>query len=217
MKCKQKRKRKKLKVFVIILLIVLTIICYFDFYVNPQIINANTAQIKSVTTHILTSGVRESLKNNEYDDLMTIEKDNNDKINLIKVNSKNVNQLNTSIINATQQKLDNEQNMKIDVPLGTFTGLPILNGHGPNIEVKIQSIGSINTKFISQFSSVGINQSCHKIYINITATVCVLMPLYTQNINVTSQVLVAECIIVGEIPNVYLNTDNLTNALNLIP
>ena len=217
MRCKKKKKNIKLKIFITIGIIAIAIFCYFDFHVNPQIINANLAQIKSVSTHIINTGVQHTIQNNQYEDLMNIQKDNNNKVTLITVNSKNVNQLNSSIISITQQKLEEEQNLQINVPLGNFSGIPILNGLGSNVAIKLTPIGSVTTKFVSQFSSVGINQTIHKIYINITATVCVLLPLYTQNINVTSQILVGECIIVGEIPNVYLNTDNLTNALNLIP
>ena len=217
MACKKKKKNVKFKILIAIIILIAGIFCYFDLYVNPQIVSANTAQIKSVVTHVINSGIQATLQDNDYENLMTVEKNSDGKVSLITVNSKNVNKLNTSVISATQQNLQAESNMKIDVALGTFTGLPVLNGVGPNVSLKIQSVGSVNTKYLSQFSRVGINQSCHKIYLNITTTVCVIMPLYTQNIDVTSQVLVAECVIVGEIPNVYLNTDNLTNALNLIP
>lgn len=217
MRCKHKKRHIKIKIFIAITLIVIAIFCYFDFYVNPQIVNANLAQIKSVATNVINSGVQSTLQNNDYNDLMTIEKDQNNNIKLISVNTKNVNKLNSNIISLTQRKLEQEKDMHINIPLGTFTGLPILNGLGKSLTIKLTHIGSVNTKFTSQFYSVAINQSIHKIYLNITATICVLLPLYTQNVDITTQVLVAECVIVGDIPNVYLNTDNLTNALNLIP
>lgn len=217
MACKHKKKHIKLKIFIAIALVVIAIVCYFDFYVNPQIVNANIAHIKAKTTSIINSGVQHTLQNSNYNDLISIQKDSNNKVSYITVNSNNVNILNTNIVSATQQKLEEQKSMQIEVPLGTFSGIPILNGIGSNVTIKLTPVGSVNTKFVSQFYSVGINQSIHKIYINITTTICVLLPLYTQNIDVTTQVLVAECVVVGEIPNVYLNTDNLTNALNLIP
>ena len=101
--------------------------------------------------------------------------------------------------------------------MGNFSGIPTLSGIGPLIKLNIIPISNVNTKYNSQFVSVGINQSYHKIYINISVEVCILLPLYTHNVVVKNQVLVAETIIVGEVPTTYLNTDNLTNALNLIP
>lgn len=217
MRCKRKKKHTKLKIFVAITLIIVAIFCYFDFYVNPQIVSTNTAYIKSVAIKSINEGIQETLALSDYDNLVSIEKDDSGKVNLIKVNSENANKLNCDIINATQLALESSTNMSVSIPFGTFTGIPLLNGIGSGVSIKLVPIGSSSTKFVSQFSSVAINQSCHKIFLNISATICVLLPLYTQNITVTTQVLVGECIIVGEVPSVYLNTDNLTNALNLIP
>lgn len=215
-KCR-KTKKKWIKFFITIAIIIVAVLCYLHFYVNPLIVNSNTAYIKSTTTKVVNDGLIETLAQSDYDDLVSIEKDSNGDVSVIKVNSSNVNKLNSDIVKSTQTLLENNTNLHIDVPIGTFTGLPILNGVGKKVQLKITPIGSVETKFISRFTSVAINQSCHKIMLNITADVCVLLPLYTQNITVTLQVLVAECIIVGEVPSVYLNTDNLTNALNLIP
>ena len=217
MQCKTKKTRKAIKIVVWILLPIIAVSCYFEFYVNPQIVVANMSQIKNIATQTINDGIRDTIKQNNYDDLMNIEKDSDNKVSLISVNSSNVNKLNTDIIYTTQNHFKNIENMQIEIPIGTFTGIPILNGYGKNVLIKIVPIGTVNTKFISKFYSVGINQSCHKIFINVTISVNVLLPLYTQNVEVTSQVLLGECVIVGEIPNVYLNTDNLTNALNLIP
>ena len=217
MQCKTKKTRKAIKIVVWILLPIIAVSCYFEFYVNPQIVVANMSQIKNVATQTINDGIKDTIKQNNYDDLMNIEKDSDNKVSLISVNSGNVNKLNTDIIYTTQNHFKNIENMQIEIPIGTFTGIPILNGYGKNVLIKIVPIGTVNTKFISKFYSVGINQSCHKIFINVTISVNVLLPLYTQNVEVTSQVLLGECVIVGEIPNVYLNTDNLTNALNLIP
>ena len=190
---------------------------YFNFYVHPQIFEASKAKIKSSTVTIMDSSIYSTLQNNDYDDLISITKDDTGKIVLMQVNSKNVNKLNNELVNDIQNTLNNQNVIKCSIPIGNFSGLPTLSGFGPNINLKIVPIGSVHTKFNSQFVSVGINQSFHKIYINLSIEVCLLLPLYTQTLTVFNQVLVAESIIVGEVPATYLNTDNLTNALNLIP
>ena len=182
-----------------------------------MICEANKAKIKSSTISVVDAAIGNTISQNDYNDLVSITKDNDGKIVMMQVNSLNANKLNNNIVSDIQQKLNSSSKINCFVPIGNFSGIPILSGIGPNINLKIVPIGNVNTKFKSQFISVGINQSFHKIFINISVEVCVLLPLYTQNIIVSNQVLVAETVIIGEVPTTYLNTDNLTNALNLIP
>ena len=212
-----KKSHKKLKVFLIVVVIFVLIFSYFNFYVNPQIVSANTAKIKSHTIDVINSSISTTISQNNYDDLMTISKNSSGDIVLIEVNSKNVNTLTNNIMTNIQTKLDEDEILNYALPLGTFSGIPALAGIGPKISLKIVPIGNVQTEYRSSIASLSINQSYHKIYINIKISVTVVLPLYTQTIDVSNQVLVAETILVGKIPNTYLNTDNLTNALNLIP
>ena len=218
---KQSKKRKKIRIFIkflIILVIIMTILFSFShFYVNPQIVANNKARIKSYSIDIINNAVNQTIINNDYDDLITILKDGDGNITLLQVNSKNVNKLNNNIMTLVQNKLSEKDVLNYSLPIGSFSGIPALNGVGPNVSLKILPVGSVNTKYNSQIASLSINQSYHKIYITINITVCIFLPLYTQNIDISSQILVAENLIVGKIPATYLNTDNLTNALNLIP
>ena len=200
-----------------ILIVFLLIFGYFNFYVNPTICKANTEKVKSTTIGLIDEAIYNTIAQNDYDDLVTISKDNNDKIVLMQINSKNANKLNNDLVSDIQSKLNDTKKIDFSVPMGNFSGIPTLSGIGPAIKLNIIPIGNVHTKYNSQFVSVGINQSYHKIYINISVEVCILLPLYTHNVVVKNQVLVAETIIVGEVPTTYLNTDNLTNALNLIP
>ena len=215
------KKRKKLgfstKFLIISTILIVLTISFFTFYVNPQIVESNKAQIKSYTTNLINNSIRETLQNNDYDDLIEILRDSQNNITLLQVNAKNVNNLNNEIMSSIQNKLNEKDILNYSLPLGNFSGIPALAGVGPAVNLNIVPIGNVNTKFRSQISSLSINQSYHKIYINITTSICIILPLYTQSIEISSQVLVAENIIVGQIPSTYLNTDNLTNALNLIP
>lgn len=216
-KCKKKKKHIWLKIFVAITIVVCVICAYFHFYVNPQIVSTNIAHIKANTTSIVDGAISKTLGGNTYEDLISISKDSQGKITLISVNSKNVNALNNEIISFVQTALSVSNKLFFEVSLGCFTGITALNSLGPNIKIQMTPIGSVSTKFVSKFSQAGINQTSHKIFLQITTEVCAIMPLYTQNVVVTSQVLVTESIIIGEVPDVYLNSNAINNALNLVP
>ena len=216
----KKLKTKRQKAFVIFLIITLVfglILTYLIKVVDPVIIATNEAYIKSLTVDALNSAVSSTIDENAYNNLITITKNNNGDVVLMQVNPQNVNLLNTSIISNAQNNLSLMGDVGFSVPLGTFSGISIFNGLGPKINIKMVPIGSVNCSFLSTFNSVGINQTHHKIYLNITASVCILLPITNKTITTMQQLLVAENIILGSVPETYLNTDNLTNALNLIP
>lgn len=212
-----KSSSKKTKVIFAIFVAIFLIFCYFEFYVNPQICSANISKIKGTTIQIENEAISKTLQNNDYDDLIAVKTDSDGNVAYMQVNSNNVNKLNADILTKVQSNLNSQSQITCMVPLGNFSGVPVLSGIGPNVRLKVVPIGNVQTKYVSQFFSVGINQSLHKIMLQIQVEVCILLPAYTQNIIVSNQVVVAESVIVGKIPSTYLNTDNLTNALNLIP
>lgn len=216
MSCK-KITKKKIKIYVVIILISSLIFSYFHFFVNPQIVSTNTAKIKSYTISVINTATAEIILNNNYNDLMFITKADDGSVSLMQVNTANVNKLNNEVMTKIQNLLNQTNILNYKLPLGSFLGIPILNGIGPRVTLKIVPIGNVNTEYKSQIASLSINQSYHKIYLTVYITVCVVLPLYTQNIVVSNKMLIAENLIVGKIPSTYLNTENLTNALNLIP
>ena len=220
--CKYKKKnfiKKLLLIVAVLLTICFAVIGYFNFYVNPIIVEANTSVIRSKTNFIMNKSVMNSLElSNNYDNLITITYDELNNIKSINANTQKINELNTQILENCQYELNQINNLYFNVPLGTFTGIPILNGIGPNVKLKMMPIGSVNSKFESEFKGVGINQTHHKIYINLETYVSVLLPGNNTNIKVNCQVLLGESVIVGEVPDVYFGANNsLNNQLNLIP
>ena len=190
---------------------------YLTKVVNPLIITTNKAGLKYDATNCLNQAVQTSLNNTLYSDLINIEKDNNGKITVISCNSSNINKLTNSISTTCQNSLVQIGNKGYEIGILSFTGLTILNGIGPKINIKTQPIGHIETTYKSTFTSSGINQTLHQLYITVTASVSVLLPLNSTSIECNTSVLIAESLIVGEIPNVYLSGNLLSNKLNLVP
>lgn len=87
--------------------------------------------------------------------------------------------------------------------------MKILSGRGPSIPIKMSTIGNVETELVSQFSHAGINQTLHRIYLNVNCKVTILTPFDTIEENITNQVLIAEAVIVGEVPSNYYNLNGL--------
>ena len=154
---------------------------------------------------------------NKRQHLVTIQKNDSGDITLISCNSSNVNKLSNTITSHCQTDLKSLENTGINIALLTFTGIPFLNGIGPKINIKTTPVGYCDSKYISKFTSCGINQTLHQLSIIVSTKVDVLLPIKTFEIEVNTEVLVCESIIVGKIPQVYLNTGIIGNNMDLTP
>lgn len=134
------------------------------------------------------------------------------KIIAINANIIELNKLSSEIAYKIQDKLNNLDKVSVKVPIGRIMGLNIFSGYGPDIDIKLVPMGNIATKFDTQFSSQGINQTKHTIYMNIQSTITVIAPFIGGSVNCNSTVTVAETIIVGDIPDTYYNIEGLENA-----
>ena len=93
------------------------------------------------------------------------------------------------------------------LPLGTLTGQPLLSGAGPRVRVSVDSVGEVTADYANSFTSAGVNQTLHRVCLDIHATVRLFLPGEVLPVSVSSSVCVAETVIVGETPDTYLNLD----------
>ena len=126
------------------------------------------------------------------------------------LNVTNVNKICTDISILLQESLDNKNNTRFNVKLGSLTGSKLLIGRGPNVEIIMETAGDIETNIKSEFLSAGINQTLHKIYIDIKCNINLLTAYKDTKEEVNVQVLLAEAVIVGNIPESYYNFNGIT-------
>ena len=102
---------------------------------------------------------------------------------------------------------------------GSFTGFKLLAGRGPGVKIRISTIGDVETDLRSEFTSQGINQTLHRVYLQVKCNVNILTPFDNISREITNQVLLMENVIVGSIPNTYYNLegiDGTSDALEVI-
>ena len=186
------------------------LIIYLTYYVNPKIVESSEAQIKSLAiTEINKSVKMVTITPDLYNNLIKISYNNDGDITMINSNSFMVNQISTAIIEKTQQNLNLMGEQGIKIPLGNFSGITFLSNLGPNITIRMTPIGSTQTKIKSNFTSKGINQTLHSLFLNIICEIKVILPIKSINLKIENEVLIAESVIVGKIPNTYLSADKI--------
>ena len=163
-------------------------------------------------THLkpVTAAVNETIYSGgvDYDQLISFEKDNEGKITAVKSNMAEFNRLQSAIIDEVLEKLSEVTTKELSVPVGTLLGSPFLAGRGPLIRVRMQSVGSSSAHFENAFTSAGINQTKHQIYLVVDVYVSILLPGFSTTTKFSNTYSVAETVIVGSVPDNYTYFSN---------
>ena len=141
-----------------------------------------------------------------YDRIVYFEKDLDGRITALKTNMSEVNRLKTDILNIINDEILALDTSDIGIPLGSLFLPELFSGKGPAIPVHILSIRNSDANFVSSFSQAGINQTLHRLNMEVSIDVALLVLGDTSSFTVTSEVVVAETVIVGDVPETFLQT-----------
>lgn len=192
---------------------------YFRSNIVPTVMGSAVAEVRAMCTETINSAVTAVVGGGvEYDDLFSVVRDDAGNIEMVQANSPEINMVAREIAGLAQANLDALDLKEISIPIGTFTGLALLMGLGPDVTISVMPIGSALCDFVSYFIAAGINQTLHKIYIDVHAEISIITPLDEPTITVKAEVLVAENLIVGEVPEFYFGGSMLNGGyLDLTP
>ena len=212
-----KRKQKITKIFIIMVIAFSTVKIVLD-AISPIFNALCEDKAKSIATIISNNEATNVMKDHTYDELFTIEKDKDGNITMIKSNVIPINEIISDVAVKIQNSINERGKENIKIAIGSFTGSKLLSGRGPGIPIKISSIGNVETDLRSEFSAQGINQTLHRLYLQVDCEVSILTPYNTISEKVSNQVLLIENVIVGKIPNTYYNLDGIdsSNVLDII-
>ena len=176
------------------------------------------ASMRSITTVAVNDAVYYTLSDQiRYEDLVNVERVGAGAIVAITSNSFQINRIARDTAYMSQQNLSKMSEGGVEVPLGAFTGVEAWAGFGPKIGVKIIPISNVACRFVSEFTDAGINQTKHSIYLEIVADISIVMPSGTSNFSSLTEVLVCESVLLGKVPDTYLQADIFGNAYPLAP
>ena len=212
---KKRKSLKKVKIrFLIIIICTLIIFIFYSINKNlsPAIIAVADSELRARTLDIINTNIQ-TIYDEEFKDtdLVSVEKDSNDKIVMVKADTVRLNTLATKISLKGQDELEKMGKVGYKIPLGYVSKISILSYLGPDIIVKMRPIGRVEVSYESVFESAGINQTRLKIYMNVKSTMQIILPFESRDLEVVNNVPVCETIIVGEIPRTILGSDVLSN------
>lgn len=209
------RKKRFLLWIIALLILIIYTFNYIDKNIRPSIIAISEIKAKQVTTQAINNTIKTKIKNDiDYEDLIFVHYDNEGKVTLMQANTMLMNSVASEVALEVQNELKQISESTIKVPLNNAFNTDLIRL--PSINIQIIPQGSVIVDFATEFESTGINQTRHRVYIIVTTDVKLIVPLVSENITITTNIPIAETIIVGEVPEQYVNVpeDEILNLVN---
>ncbi len=200
--------RKRLIKYLIFLLIIsVGFFVLFEFKARDLVYNTVDNELEIIAQNAMDNAVLEVLSEyvTDYNDLVIAESSDNAKITSLRTDSKKINMLKAEISNAITENIRQGKRVSVAVPVGAFTGLVLLSYLGPEMPVKMRMDGSCTTDIRSEFTSAGINQTVHHIYLYVEADVSLTCPIIAHETTVITKYELCQTVIVGSTPNMFAN------------
>lgn len=197
---------KLIRLILIVIIVSLLLVIWFRSQYNDSIRSLAQTRVINATSDLINDAIDMQIETGsiQYDRIVFFEKDLNGRITALKTNMSEVNRLKTNILNLINDEIMDMDTADMGIPLGSLILPEFLSGRGPAVPIEILSISNSDAGFESYFTEAGINQTLQKLTMDVSVDVTVLVLGKTESFTVTSQVVVAETIIVGQVPDTLL-------------
>lgn len=197
----------------LIVLLIAGIICFFLLRSKYQNVITTLAQtqVKNATSDLINDAIDAQIRDGtiQYDRMVYFEKDLEGKITALKTNMSEVNRLKTDLLNLINDEILAMDSDHLGIPLGSLILPELFGGKGPVIPVQILTIRNSEADFFSEFSQAGINQTLQKLNMQVSVDVAILVLGKVDDFTISSQVVIAETVIVGQVPDMFLQTGGM--------
>ncbi len=199
------RRRRLRRIFLLVLLGILLLAAVLHVRVNPLVQELAQAKITDAASGVINRAVNQQIQQGDiqYENLVTLQRDNEGNITALTTNMREMNRLKTELLTLLDDEIYSIEDDAISIPVGNLTGIQLLGGRGPEIPVKIVAVSSSDADFQGEFLDAGINQTIHRIMMDVSLELIILLPSGTITDRVTTEVCVAETVLLGPVPNSY--------------
>lgn len=199
-------------------LILLAMIMAMEQNLSQTMLDMAFAKAYSMAVETLNRAVHMVTDDNvSYQELVDTQMDAEGRVSMLRANTMRMNALAAQTAMVAEQELNSAENQFVEIPLGAALGIRSLSGFGPRISVQILPVGAVSTAYDTEFETAGINQTRHKIFLSLRATVSLIIPTGSQLVEVESTMLIAESIIVGNVPESFVDVSDQNDMLDFIP
>lgn len=176
-----------------------------DLLLKPVVESVNAYECHAAVSDMINHSIADELEREgtEYSSLVELTRDEGGSVCSIESNAMNINRLKNNIADRLNRELERMSSIDLMIPIGTLSGITMLHGKGFDVGMTVTPVGYANTAIISEFTEAGLNQTRHRIIIQIGVTVDAVIPGFSSRVPVTTSIIAAETIIVGKVPDAY--------------
>lgn len=200
------RKTEPLLTLMTAMLLAGGIVSLFGLRIRPLVATAARAQAENTVNRMVEEAVFIDLQQRGvgYSDFVTIQRDNSGAIIALTTDMAAMNRLRGRLLECVLEKLDGIQMSDIQIPLSSLLDLDFLWATGPKLKIRSMSVGTVSAEFESEFQDAGVNQTIHRIWLQVTVPLKLILPGERLETQVDTRLCVAETVIVGQVPDAYL-------------
>lgn len=208
------RRRRRRAIAILLVLVILAAAGGFAFGGTRSVLDElAAAQIESVLSEQMNQAVLTCLAadGGAYDSYVLLERDVNGELTALQTNVLRVNRLRAEVVRSVRETVSQGTEISVQVPLGNLFLPALFSGEGPMVPVHLMSVNALHAEFENEFQQAGINQTLHRIVIRTTVACTALVLGRTVPIEVTTDVVAAETVLMGSVPGTYINIDKIDN------
>ena len=210
---RKKRNRRRLALVLFLLLLLGAALSlryrYLPFLqeaARTRVINAASDRINDAINAQIESGAV------NYENIVCLEKNTRGEVTAVRTNMAQVNRLKAETLALLSEQLLELDTEELSIPLGSIVMPGFFAGKGLRIPVRVTALSTTDADFYSEFSSAGINQTLQRILLEVKICMSVQTPMGTERADVASQIVVAETIIVGSVPQSYFQLGQMPDT-----
>lgn len=197
--------------------ILIAVIAFFiNLYIGPAIKKQAEMQVLGIGQSVLNDALKNTLNSADFSDLVIVQRDDAGDIQLVTVNAEEINNIENIALTYAQDRLSKLEKTGVSVNVGSALST-LTTGLGPEIKIGVQPKGAADATYYTRFETGGVNQTRFMIYIRLKAKLRMLIGLSVQEVEVKNDILICETIIVGRVPQSYIDVNNKEDLLNLLP
>lgn len=200
----RRRGQKKVIYLLITFLIIGSFIFFIDLLLRPAIIKVAESKTQLMATKIINEAVQKNVALIHYQDLVGIHKDNDNRVVLMMPDTVLINKIATQTVLDIEKELEKMETQGFSLPLGLVTGSALFSNTGPPIRIGITPASMIDVTMKDEFIEAGINQTKHRLYLNVKTNLQIVIPFLRSDVNVAVDVPITESIIIGPVPEWYM-------------
>jgi len=189
----------------------------FETRLKPAINTFAETRARNIAVREINLAVAEQMALSDvvfgYNDLVEVDKSATGAVEAIRTNIQLVNLLQSELMLLINERIWNIEMQEISIPIGNLSGMQLFMGRGPRIPIRLLPAGDAEVEMLHNFTSAGINQTRHQIWLEITTNIEIIIPTGNSHVQIATQVPIAETIIVGSVPETYMNLDGTSGLI----